>query len=778
MNTPASPLPPKKRMHRMRRLMRWGLGILSGGLLLLALLVLALWILTPPAPSYDELRAAYHTSDTVLLDRNGVTLHRLRVDFNVRQGPWVALADISPAMLQAVIIAEDKDFESHYGVDLGAALAALWFNATGSGPRRGASTITMQLASLWDEQLSVRGGRRGLWQKMQQAMTALLIEQSWSKDQILEAYLNMVPFRGELVGIDALAQGLFGKTPSGLNAREAAVAAALIRGPNASEVTVTRRACGVLRAMNAPNAEDECAMLADFIRVRFSLPRQTPSEGIAPHLARRLLTVSAANAAADKPLAVRTTVDAQVQRIALESLRRHLLEIAEQNVADGAVLVIDNATGEVIAWVGSSGSDISSADEIDAITAMRQPGSTLKPFLYALAIEQKRLTAASLLNDSPLNLNVGGALYVPQNYDKNYKGWISVRTALASSLNIPAVRTIVMLGADTFSRTLLSLGLPLKESGDYYGYSLALGSAEVTLLTLTNAFRALANGGEVSSVRWLPTPLEPQSNSSVYALEIPTHASTISAPTAWIIGSILSDREARVPTFGLDSELNTRYWSAVKTGTSKDMRDNWAIGYSRRYTVGVWVGNASGAAMWGVSGTSGAAPVWRDVMNFLYQRDVDNGHTTDWIAATPPQSVVTRHIRFEPPIEPERTEWFLEGTERSVIKAAVSVLRPQQAAAADAPGRILTPVSGTIIALDPDIPPANQRLWLRSNLEQVRWQIGDVVIGSGANVSWLPIPGRHRITLVSAQSGDVLDSIALEVRGASLAANRTAATAP
>ncbi|MBX4144892.1 penicillin-binding protein 1C, partial [Ralstonia pickettii] len=176
-----------------------------------------------------------------------------------------------------------------------------------------------------------------------------------------------------------------------------------------------------------------------------------------------------------------------------------------RNVQDGAVVVIDNATGEIRAWVGSSGA-LSSARDVDAVLAPRQAGSTLKPFLYAQAIDEKRLTAASLLDDAPINLAAGGGLYIPQNYDKDFKGWESVRSALGGSLNVPAVRTLVLVTPHRFARTLTALGLPLAQEGDYYGFSLALGSADVTLLSLTNAYRALANGGVARQVVDRPTP--------------------------------------------------------------------------------------------------------------------------------------------------------------------------------------------------------------------------------------------------------------------------------
>jgi penicillin-binding protein 1C len=207
---------------------------------------------------------------------------------------------------------------------------------------------------------------------------------------------------------------------------------------------------------------------------------------------------------------------------------------------------------------------------VDGVLAPRQPGSTLKPFLYAQAIAEQRLTAASLLDDAPTQIPTAGGLYIPQNYDRQFKGWVSVRTALGASLNVPAVRTLVMVSPDAFARQLRAVGLPLRETGDYYGYSLALGSAELPLLALTNAYRTLANGGRFSEVAIRP-PASPAKGPAA-----PGAGPALDPRAAFIVGDILSDPNARARTFGTDSVLATRFWTAVKTGTSKDMRDNWA----------------------------------------------------------------------------------------------------------------------------------------------------------------------------------------------------------
>ncbi|TFY97570.1 penicillin-binding protein 1C [Ramlibacter humi] len=690
-------------------------------------------------PAFDEVKRDFRPSDTVVLDRNGELLHRLRRDDQVRRGDWVALEDVSPALRLAMVMSEDRRFWEHSGIDWRAVSSAawgrLWHQRT-----RGASTITMQLAGLLDDDWKIGAGGRSVTQKLGQAAAAQVLDRRWRKDQVLEAYLNLVPFRGEMVGIDALSRTLFGKAAHGLDAREAAIAAALVRAPNANAAAVARRACGVLKDMG----EAADCMGLDLLTTG-ALQRRAfaSSEGIAPHLARRVL--------ASSPQATRiaTTLRADIQRFALQTLQQQLRELRHRNVEDGAVLVLDNATGDVLAWVGSSG-ELSQAAEVDGVTALRQAGSTLKPFLYAQAIAEKRLTAASLLDDSPTHIPTAAGLYIPQNYDHHFKGLVSVRTALGASLNVPAVRTLVMVSPHAFHRQLRDAGLPLKESGDWYGYSLALGSADVPLMQLANAYRTLANGGKVSEVRWLAS--QPRS-----ALR-----PAIDPAAAFIVGDILSDPNARARTFGTDSLLATRFWTAVKTGTSKDMRDNWAMGWSQRYTVGVWVGNAGGAAMHDVSGTSGAAPAWAAVMRYLHAREPSR-------APAPPPGVLPSPVKYEGALEASRTEWFLPGTQQTLIAADGA------APAGEGAPHIVSPVDGTIVALDPDIPPQRQRVALRASASRgVRWQVDGKEFVRGAEAGWMPWPGRHKLRLVDA-GGRVLDEVRVEVRGAGLRETRATA---
>ncbi|MDM0046149.1 penicillin-binding protein 1C [Variovorax dokdonensis] len=709
--------------------------------------------------SFEEVRAGWRPSYTMVQDRNGEPLQRVRTDFGARRGAWVSLAEVSPALRAALLYSEDRRFWEHSGVDWQAVPAAAWGNLWHTRTR-GASTITMQLVGLLDD--NDAPGRRDIGQKLDQAIGALQLERSWRKDQILEAYLNLLPLRGELVGIDALSRQLFGKAPHGLNARESAVTAALVRAPNAAPTVVARRACEIWRTADAEHAD--CAALAFYAEAVLRRREFAPSAGDAPHAARQGLRVwrEAHPDTQQAPEQLRTTLSAPLQRMAVALLDRQLRELRDRNVRDGAVVVLDNASGNVLAWVGSSGK-ASRAPEVDTVLARRQPGSTLKPFLYEQAIEQQRLTAASLLDDSSAQIPTPGGLYIPQNYDRQFKGLVSVRTALAASLNVPAVRTLVAVTPDAFARRLVALGLPLDRPGDHYGYSLALGSAEVTLLSLTNAFRTLANGG-----RYAPTRLLPGDPSAA-----PTQV--MDERAAFIVGDILSDPNARIRTFGLDSLLATPFWSAVKTGTSKDMRDNWAVGFSERYTIGVWVGNANGEPMWDVSGVSGAAPVWSELMRALHRELPSH-------APARPQGVVRSQVKFGPvldgtgaPIEAARGEWFVAGTEQAEFIAQRD--RPTAPDGATETARIARPAPGTLLALDPDIPPSHQRLRLEaiglardaSSAQQVQWRIGGRTIASGAQAQWLPWPGRHTLELADAQ-GRVLDQVQFEVRGAGVVA--------
>ena len=697
---------------------------------------------TTTAPlSFADVQSAYVSSEALLLDRHGAPLSELRMNAKVRQLDWVTLADVSPAMSAALIAAEDKRFYTHDGVDWpGMAVAAwdsVWRSADGKRPR-GGSTLTMQLAGLLDPALRNDGGAPRTWmQKWDQAAAARALERTWTKAQILEAYLNLSSFRGELRGLRAATHGLFGKTPAGVDAREAAILVALLRAPGAKPALVAQRACAVAVAVAADVPCEPIRALASVSLGGYRLP---PRWNLAPHLATKLLRVPGERLA--------TTLDAPLQSYAIGALRDHLAELTARGVEDGAIVVLDNATGDVLAYVGSSG-ELSNAAEVDGVVAPRQAGSTLKPFLYALAFDQKLLTAASLVDDSPLAIATARGIYVPQNYDRGFHGSVSVRTALASSLNVPAVRTLELVGLDRFHDTLRALRFDtLTQPDDYYGASLALGGADVTLLALTNAYRALANGGIVGRTR-----------TSTNAPSGETQR-VFGAAASFIVTDILADRGARAATFGLENPLATRVWSAAKTGTSKDMRDNWCIGYTSRYAVGVWVGNFSGAPMRDVSGVTGAAPIWRDLVHWLHRAEGSARPQT-------PAGLAQQNVAFEPGIEGERREWFVAGTAMPRVRAHTEASDDDARGSATVTPRIRYPAPGTIIALDPDIPAAHQRVAFVASpvVAGTHWRLDETEVPDRhGRAVWAPTPGPHPLVLEDAH-GTALSRVEFEVRG-------------
>ncbi len=743
------------------------IAAIAGGVLIIA------WIAIPRPviPGFDQVRARWRPSDAQLLDRHGEPIHEVRIDRHGRRLTWTALDDISPALIQAVIFSEDRRFLRHHGVDFLAIAGSIRSHLAARRGRGGASTITMQLGALLDPQVIPAGHRRGLWHKLIQIKTALAIERQWSKRQILEAYLNLITYRGELQGVAAAARVMFGKQPQGITSGEAVVLAALLKAPNAGRDMLTRRAQGLRLAMapDAPAHEEVSDAVARAIAQRGSEFNRVV---LAPGLAARWLR-------GDNP-SPRCTLDRDLQSFAAQTLRTQVLEVRDRHVEDGAVLVVENATGQVWAYVAGTG-DLSSAPYVDGVRAERQPGSTLKPFLYGLALERRLLTPASLLLDTPLEVPEQRGLYRPLDYDRQFRGLVSMRTALASSLNVPAVRTADLIGVDALADHLRRLGFAeIVEQGDYYGASLALGSADVSLWNLVNAYRTVANRGVLTPMRLfvndhrsqmlaagnsplsaLPhsvgnsflSPLPDQGEGEGEGSDTPlaSHPVRIYSPAnAYLISDILADRSSRSATFGLENNLATRFWSAVKTGTSKDMRDNWCVGYTDRFTVGVWVGNFSGAAMRDVTGITGAAPVWLDIMNYLYEHFGGR-------AVTRPAGLRAKTVEFPNSVEPTRQEWFIAGTEPNNALVRLNELSPH----------IVSPASETIIALDPDIPRALQRVKFEAGpgAAASRWVLDSRDLGSGANmVLWPPVHGSHTLALVD-RSGRALDRISFQVRG-------------
>ena len=458
------------------------------GLGVLVLAGIALLAATAPGtlPGFDEVRTACAASDAVLVDRNGQVIHEIRLDHTVRRLSWARLQDVSPALQAAVIAAEDKRFFSHGGADWASMAAAL--SGVFTTPR-GASTITMQLVSRLRPEVRPAAGRRSPLQKLRQIRAARALERGWSKAQILEAYLNLISFRGELQGVSAAAAGLFGKRPHGLDELEAVTLAALIRSPNARPAQVAARATLLARSMQLPYDAGRIAAQASGALTRpYAIQ---PDVALAAHVALRMARDAGGGRA---PRRLECTLDGALQWFAAESLRHQLASLASQNVRDGAVLVVDNTTREVLVYVGNTGAP-GPAQQVDGVRAPRQAGSTLKPIVYAVAFEKLLLTPASRLDDSPLEVPVPGeCIPAPQ-----------LRQPISRARHCPNCPRVfaeragrqdaALVGRRHGDRTAGPAGDRGAAAGRLLRPSLALGSVDVTLWDLVTAYGSSRTAG-------------------------------------------------------------------------------------------------------------------------------------------------------------------------------------------------------------------------------------------------------------------------------------------
>ncbi|MBL4617313.1 MAG: penicillin-binding protein 1C [Robiginitomaculum sp.] len=687
------------------------------------LAVFALHIATKPVdlPSYQQVKTNWKPSYSVALDRNGLMLGEVRTNFSVRRMNWVEFSQLSPAIIETFVRSEDKRFWQHNGADY-LALANAAIGNNNSLHKRGGSTITMQLAASLSP-INTQRKRRSIFKKINQIRNARKLEKHWTKQQILESWLNRIDFRGEIQGIGAASQLFSAKPASGITKVEALSMAAMLPAPNASLATIKRRACNTATKLDEPVS---CDLVAKFINGIGNNKSANDDFSSAYHIRQKL-----AAAAGER---VQSTLDKDLQTKAEQILKQQLARLSRRNVRDGAILVVDNKTGEILVWIGSN-PDSSKSPFVDGVTAKRQAGSTLKPHLYALAIENRLLNASSILDDSALQLESVQGIYAPQNYDHQYVGPVSVRYALGSSLNIPAVKALKLVGIEPFMQRLSALGYQgLDQSADYYGFSLALGSIEVSLLEQVQAYRTIANAGEFSKISYIK-----QDKAKTNAV--------ISKQAAFITSDMLADANARQHTFGRNSVLDLPFPAAVKTGTSKAMRDNWAIGFTPEFTVGVWVGNFEGDPMTGVSGTSGAAPIWNRVMRLLHQERLPAPMII-------PAGIVVNQVSFVPQIEQQRSELFLQGLQRNTIQVMTKK---------DMKPSIIQPIDGTIIALDPDIPEANQliRFAIAGKNNSVQLVLNGKNVQTG--MLWHPVAGKHKLQIVD-QDKNIIDQVSFSVR--------------
>jgi len=616
-----------------------------------------------------------------ILDRGGQPLTvTYQNEWNVHER--VPLHAIPEFLQQAFVLAEDRRFYRHDGVDWRARIAAVRQNLLAGRAVRGASTISEQVVKLLHQR------PRTLWSRWLEGFEARRLEQRFSKSQILEFYLNQVPFAAQRRGVVQAAHYYFDRDLATLSQKEMLALAVLIRAPTRldpyrSPGLLERRVSAFLNELGAAGLLD--AATVDAIRAQDLQLRQPRLPVDARHFVSRLYRTLPPAAAQQARLY--TTLDAGLQAKAAAILAQSRQSLAAAGVRNAALIVVEHGSGDVLAY--ASAHDGGPGSDFDAAAVPRQPGSTLKPFVYALALEQG-WTAATLIDDSPLVEAVGQGLHAYRNYSRSHYGPVRLRDALGNSLNIPAVRAVQYVGPGRFLERLRALGITsLTQHPDHYGDGLALGNGEITLWELAGAYAALARGGEYRPLRLLRDAPRERGH-TVFSPEVST-----------LIGDILADPGARQLEFGQAGLMRFPVQTAIKTGTSSDYRDAWAVGFNHRYTVAAWMGSLDGRPMNNITGARGPVLVLRSVFAELTR----NGDTAPLPLS--PRLIAHSVCRDSGTAADgdcaSRIEYFLPGTAPAPALAAAP-------AAAPSPGlRLRQPSWDLQLAMDPRIPDAQER---------------------------------------------------------------------
>jgi penicillin-binding protein 1C len=600
----------------------------------------------PPVEDLKAKTAQFET--TRIYDRNGDLLYEI-LDPNAGRRTYTPLAKISPYMIAATLAAEDKNFYTHPGFDPLAILRAFTQNLTSGETVSGASTITQQLARtvlMTPEERTEQSYLR----KVREALLAVEITRRYSKEEILELFLNENAYGNLAYGVEAAAETYFKTTADRLTLAQASFLAGIPQAPSVYDIYTNRdgtleRQRQVLVMLIETSQESDC------ISVRSGTPKVcvSPEEAVAAWTETQNLVFSTPDVNIRYPhwvnyirqlleaqydpqtiyrsgFQVYTTIDPGLQDLAAGVMQRQVQALADKNVTGGALVAIRPATGEILAMVGSPDFNAQPAGQVNMAVRPRQPGSAVKPLTYLAAFEMG-WTPATLIWDVPSEFPPSNdpfdtnPPYRPVNYDGKFHGPVTLRTALANSYNIPAVKTLQAVGIyddpstpqpDGLIPMAKRLGITTLTQADY-GLSLTLGGGEVTPLELTGAYAVLANGG----LRIAPvaiTRITTYSGDLVYEYQPPAGEQVLRPEHAFLMSSILSDNEARTPMFGANSVLHLPFPAAVKTGTTNDFKDNWTVGYTPDLAAGVWIGNPDNSAMVGTTGLSGAAPIWSEFM--------------------------------------------------------------------------------------------------------------------------------------------------------------------
>ncbi|MHC5722947.1 MAG: penicillin-binding protein 1C [Nostoc sp.] len=746
------------------------------------LAVLLICLIVRVLPYFAPIRAADIAQNQLAMqfsDRNGLPLGTL-LTRDQEHTSVVPLNQVSPQFIHAILAAEDGSFYHHGALDIKAVIRASKEAIHAKRIISGASTITMQLARMLDPV------PRNFSGKLSEIWLSWRLAAGMNKDEILAAYINRLPMGGNIYGVEAAAQTYFSIPASELNLAQASLLAAIPNNPtyfNPYEhwERLKQRQKYVLNRMiqeSYVSASSTIATRTHTEKVVF----QSRQRGIiaAPHFLFWLAN-QFDKTQTEQNSPIRTTINRPLQQFVEAQVQHVISSLAANNVHDAAALVIDNRTGEVLAYVGSP--DYFNEVKLgrnDGVQALRQPGSTLKPFIYELALEKNLIRPNTILADIPAHYAIPGAkLYSPTDYTERFLGPVRVRIALANSLNVPAVRVLEKVGVETFLERLHQLGFEhLNQTPEHYGLGLTLGSGEVSLWELAHAYLTIARQGNatplVSTFSNSPIPTDAMNRVSTY--------SPLPNQTIWqLITNILSDRHARATAFGVDSVLNLPFPSAVKTGTSSNFRDTWTVGFTTDYTVATWVGNFNGEPMRQVSGVTGAAPLWNRIMLHLHEHQEPAGFP-------PPEGLVQLPVcaisglRPTPDCTSVVQEYFYpedksnyEGENQFNLPPEYDewLAKQQQSNFTSNNLRILSPHHGDLFLLYPG-EEAKQKLEFKlvgNKSAPVEWWLnGEKLDTQSANsLFWYLRPGNWTL---SARSGEMSDKVSFQVELANLKPTR------
>jgi penicillin-binding protein 1C len=687
-------------------------------------------------PALTEKMASAATRFSVA-DRNGQPLS-VSYQNALNVSDTRALHEVPDTLRRAIITAEDRRFFAHDGVDWRARIGALWQNMRALKFQRGASTITEQVVRI------LHPRPRSIWSRWIEGFEATLLEQKHSKGEILEFYLNQVPYAANRRGVAQAARYYFNRDLRTLTDKEMLALAIFPRAPTALD---PRK-----RPDSANGRIDDLAQVME--------DRGELSPGAAARMRKQVLDVDAAPKLLNTAHFItyiretvpysrsdngtlKTSLDATLQQRVQTLMDERLEGLKRKKVHNGAALVVDHQSGEILTWViaGAHSDAQISGSAIDAVRVPRQPGSSMKPFLYAMALDDG-WSPATGLDDVPMSEAIGAGLHDFRNYSETFHGKISLRDALGNSLNIPALQTIAFVKPERYLAKLHALGISsLTKPASFYNDGLALGNGEVSLLEMVQGFSVLANKGTFRPL----TPL-------VQASYNRDSKQVFSPEAASLIGNILSDPYARRKEFGGGSILNLPTQTAVKTGTSTDYRDAWVLGYNARYTVGIWFGNLDHEPMDGVTGSTGPALVLRSIFAELEARQQPNSL---WLSPRLQQRQVCSMNKVAENCFPY-TEYFMPDGSAPA----------QQSVASAVEFDVIRPTEGLHLAFDPRVPAAAQAFEFVAKGLQPGSQLEWILNGAPLSISasdrflWSVTRGSHTLQVREVKSsGDVSPAI-------------------